>query len=368
MEKMKIFVKSEIVFIISAAAAIASAFFVPPSLGYIKYFDFRVLALLFCLMAVIKGISKVGVFDVVSQKLLEKVDSVKILSIILILLCFFSSMLITNDVALLAFVPLSMIVLTFAGQKKQIFVIVMQTIAANLGSALTPIGNPQNLYLYSKFNIKISDFLMITLPIVAVGFILIVFMALAASSGTINIRFHKKAMISSKKNLCTYLILFVLCLMTVLGLLNYLITLAIVLVTVLVVDRKLLKSIDYGLLLTFVCFFIFSGNIENIKGMKAFISALIIHKEMLSSIIVSQVISNVPAAIMLSSFTGNYKALLAGTNIGGLGTIVASLASLISFKIYAKSKGAMPAKFIGTFTVLNAGLLIVLTLFAVVVY
>lgn len=355
--KIRNFIKAEAVLCISGAAAILTMFIIPPSKEYLSYLDFRVLALLLCLMAVVAGFNKIGLFLSLSERLLTKVKNTRTLSFVLILLCFFSSMWITNDVALITFVPFAIMILSITGLKRYMIpVIVLQTVAANLGSMLTPVGNPQNLYLYSKYNVSIDDFLQITLPYTALSLVfLCVVILLTIKKETLSFELQGKQKTDKRTPLLLtmYTLLFLLCLLSVLRILDYRIALVIVVVCTLIFDRSVLWKIDYSLLLTFVFFFIFVGNLGNISVFKEFLSGLLTGRELTVSIAASQVISNVPAAVLLSVFTDNHKALILGTNLGGLGTLIASLASLISYKFYCKTEKAKPGRYLGIFTIVN---------------
>jgi len=364
MSKVINILRNETVLIISFIAASVTAMFVHPSIKYLYYIDFKVLAILFCLMAIVSGLKKIGVFGVLAQKMTAGSKNSKALRLSLILICFFSSMLITNDVALITFVPFAIMVLTVTAQTEHmIYVIVMQTVAANLGSMLTPVGNPQNLYLYSFYNIQIADFFKITIPFTIVGLLLIIMFSVVGKNENIHVRFNSNEIISDNKLMIIYLLLFFVCLGTVFHLIDYKITFAIVLITIFVADKSLFKNIDYGLLATFVCFFIFVGNIGNIQYINTFISNIIIGRELIISVLLSQVCSNVPTSVLLSNFTGNYKELVIGTNIGGLGTLIASLASLISYKLYTKSNNSKPFKYILVFSIVNILILLMLLAF-----
>jgi Na+/H+ antiporter NhaD/arsenite permease-like protein len=360
--------KNEFVLVASGMAAAVSACFVPISYSYIGYIDFKVIAILFCLMAVVAGIRKLRAFEVLAQSMLQKTGSVRKISLALILMSFFSSMLITNDVALITFVPFTIAVLSFSGKKNIIFVITMQTMAANLGSMLTPVGNPQNLYLYSFFNLEAKDFFFVTMPIVLVSLAIIIVMTILARDSTISVDFPEDARIESWSKLNIFLVLFALCLMSVFGLVSYILVTITVFVVLLMIDRELFIKVDYSLLATFVFFFILVGNIGQLSHVENTVGGLIKGREMISAVLLSQVISNVPAAIMLSGFTKNYAMLIAGTNIGGLGTMVASLASLISFKFYLTTDGAEPVRYMGVFTAANLVVLGALLAFAFVWY
>lgn len=365
-EKMINLLKTETVFVISGLAAMLSALFVPPSLEYKEYIDFKVIALLFALMTVVAGLRRIGTFEVLSQKLLKRGSSVRVVSLILVILCFFIAMLVTNDVALLTMVPFTMAVLDFLSEKRIIFIIVMETIAANLGSMFTPVGNPQNLYLFSYFDLTTIEFVKITFPITLISFVLIVIMTLVVRGQKLNIVFDVEADIESKTKIISYIVLFLICISTVVGILDYRIMLAIVFAGVLILDRGLLKEVDYFLLITFVFFFIFVGNVGQIEMISREISQIIQGNEFFAAIALSQIISNVPAAVMLSSFTENNKDLILGTDIGGLGTLIASLASLISFKIYSQRKNSDKKRYLVIFTAINLLFLVILIVVAVI--
>lgn len=386
--KVKELFQKETVCCIAFLLAVISMCFVVPSKNYISYIDFRVLALLFCLMAVVRGFSSIGVFTRLGTMLLTHVHSLRMLSALFIFLCFFFSMLITNDVALITFVPFTLLVLSMAEQKKFLIpVIVLETIAANLGSMLTPLGNPQNLYLYTISGLSIGAFVRIMLPYSFVSAILLLIFILflpkdtvstataantANSTNTVTASNTSNVIceaVKARKNprilFTAYLILFLLCLLTVLHILPYQIMFLLVLTGFLLLDYRVLKDVDYFLLLTFLCFFIFIGNMKQISLVHELISKLLVHHEVLMGIGASQIISNVPAAILLSGFTDDYSALLIGVNLGGLGTLIASLASLISFKFYANSNGRDTRQFLGIFTLYNViflGVLFVLSL------
>lgn len=368
MNRIKQWMKSQAVLCLSLLAAVVSAFFVPPSAAYLGYIDWRVLSLLFCLMLVVAGFQQAGVLEILAQRLVKKASTTKSLCLILVLIPFFTSMLITNDVALITFVPLAIATLGLTGQYKQlIFVVCMQTVAANLGSMLTPFGNPQNLYLFSYYQLGAGDFFGITLPLTAIGFLLVLgFSLIPGGSGNIQVSFAQEASLRSGKDIVFLCILGALCLMSVVRIVPYPFTLLCVVLWALSMQRKLLLRVDYGLLLTFICFFIFVGNLGNIPEVRQFIGDVIAGRELLASVLISQVISNVPAAVMLSSFTEDYTALIEGTNVGGLGTLVASLASLISFKFYLATPNARPLRYLAVFTGINLIMLFVLYQFAAI--
>ena len=371
MRRLLAWCKTEVVLSIAVLLAVASAFVIHPDKEYIKYIDFRTLAILFCLMAVMAGLQKIGLFRYVAEKLLGKVSHIRGLTFILIMLCFFSSMLITNDVALITFVPFTFIVLNMImGEESEKFivpVVVMQTIAANQGSMLTPIGNPQNLYLYGKTTMNFASFMFFMLPYTAMAFALLaVWCLLFRYKGEKKIELNieqNTGVAQYKKQLIVYSVLFALCILTVAHVISYMVTLGIVLFVVFILDKRVLKEVDYALLLTFVGFFIFIGNMGRVPAFNAFIQNIIDGNEVLTSVVSSQFMSNVPAALLLSGFTEQYELLIVGTNLGGLGTLIASMARLISFKYIGKEYGHLKGRYMLYFTITNLLFLIILFAF-----
>lgn len=367
--------KKEAVLTIAMMLAVISAFFVRPDKEYIGYIDFRTLAILFCLMAVMAGLQQIGLFQYVAEKLLKRVKHIRGIVCILVMLCFFSSMLITNDVALITFVPFTFIVLKMTlgdcAEKLIVPVVVMQTIAANLGSMLTPIGNPQNLYLYGKADMSFAKFMGFMLPCTLISFVLLALWCLFfkyKGKKVVDVSLEgNDSLTSYKMQLVVYGILFLVCLLTVAHIVPYGITLFVVLVVVFFLDKTVLGKVDYALLFTFVGFFIFIGNMGRVPAFNAFIKEMIDGNEILTSVIASQFMSNVPAALLLSGFTNQYNLLILGTNLGGLGTMIASMASLISFKYIGKEYKHLRGKYLGYFTIANASFLLVLLFYALVV-
>lgn len=362
-------VKSDPVLFISLSLAAASCIAVRPDRTYAEYIDFRMLALLFCLMAVIQGFSRIGLLGRAAAALMRRVKNTRQLSLCLTLVCFFSSMLMTNDVALITFVPLTIFVFSRCGQPRRLMVVVaIETVAANLGSLLTPIGNPQNLYLYSFYRMRPAAFFAVTLPLALISFFLVTGLSLLVPAGRLEVSGLSGSQKIDSRWLIEYSLLFALSVLAVFSIVDWLAAFLCVLTAFLLSDRQTLRQVDYSLLVTFVCFFVFVGNIGRIETVRIFLEKTVGGHELLSGVLLSQLISNVPAAVMLSRFTQNGAALIAGTNIGGLGTLVASLASLISFRLYAKSDGARPAQYLGVFTLINAVGLLVLLLFAAAIY
>ena len=340
----------------SLALAVISCFFCPPNPGYLGYIDFDTLILLFCLMGVMEGLRLQGVFPWVCGRLLSRVHSRRGIVFTLVFLCFVSSMFITNDVTLITFVPLGILVLSMAGQSGRLcYTVTLMTIAANLGSMFTPIGNPQNLYLFSLSGLDLGSFLLLTLPYTlaaAALLALFIFFGYRRSGGgeTPGVR---PPLPADKRHVALLLVLFLLCVATVAGALPHLALLAIVGLVLLVRDRKALAGVDYPLLLTFVFFFIFVGNAKQLEGLHALILSLLQGHERLLGVLASQIISNVPAAMLLSGYSGSLRELIVGTNIGGLGTLIASMASLISYKQVAGRYPALKRQYLTVFTLCN---------------
>lgn len=359
------FLQTEAVLSVSLFAAVLSAFFVPPSSRYLGYINYQVLSLLFCLMAVAAGLRQSGLFVYIAKKFTEHTHNSAILSTCLTLSCFFIAMFLTNDVALIVFVPFTIYLLKSLPQSSLIFVIVMETIAANLGSMLTPIGNPQNLFLYYFYHWETNKFLETTVPIGLVSFFLIALVMcglIFLGSQKLDVKEIENEPLN-KFELYKHLFLLVLSLFTIFKILNVYVFLLITLCVLLASDRQIFAKIDYILLLTFVCFFVFVGNLAQIDFVRFFIEKILSGHEFLVSVCLSQVISNVPAAIMLSSFTDDSKAVLLGVNVGGLGTMVASLASLISYRFYSEVPKADKSSFYKIFTLANVIFLAILILF-----
>ena len=367
MAKVFSFIRREPVLIISMVAAALSCIFVPVDREYIGYMDFRTLALLYALMTVVAGLRSAGVFSAMANVLCTKAKSTRSIGIMLVCLCFFTSMLITNDVALLTFVPFAVVVLGLAGRKQDLIrVVVLQTVAANLGSMLTPVGNPQSLFLFSFYDMSILDFLSVTFPVWIGSLVLVLCCCFTLPNTKLSTNSGDKTAVDQRA-LWIYLALFVVCLLTVLRVLSWPVMLAAVVIVLLVLDRKTLLKADFLLLLTFVAFFIFAGNLARIDAVYQLLQKLLSGREYLTSLLASQVISNVPAALLLSGFTTNGKALLLGVNIGGLGTPIASLASLISLKLYSRSEDAKMGRFMLEFIVFNVVLLVILSVFQMVI-
>lgn len=368
-EKIVAFIKKEVVLVVATILAIISAFVVPPSLAYMDYIDWHVLELLFCLMAVMAGLQKCGLFDRMGEALLKKTSKVWQLCFVLVMLCFILSMIITNDVALITFVPFAIVTLQKCKKERLLIpVVVLQTVAANLGSMLTPIGNPQNLYLYNISGMDLFEFILCMLPNTMISLVLILLSllfvkgkseAITLNSDVDECDLRNKPNIDKKQTM-VYLVLFALSLMVVAKVIAVELVLVMVLIVVLLLDKSVLKKVDYCLLLTFISFFIFTGNLGNIPVIRDSLQMLVGGRELLVGVVASQAISNVPAALLLSGFTSDYRTLLAGVNIGGLGTLIASMASLISYKILANEYDEKKGSYFKWFTLVNIVFLVIL--------
>ena len=375
--RLKICLKKDVVLTIAILLALLSSLFVHPDKQYINYIDYRTLILLFCLMSVMAGLRKIKLFDRVAATLVSRCTNEGQLTILLVVVVFFTSMIITNDVALLTFVPFTISVLNIlppnVKNRWMITLIVMETIAANLGSMLTPVGNPQNLYLYNVSGMSMGGFLLIMLPYSVLSLVmLIIWIIIRCNSKSTNIdrniklgdirNTNSKIAYNSrdKRIIGMYFFLFILCLMTVVKIISFYITFVILLVCILIFDRDTLKNVDYSLIFTFTGFFIFIGNIGRIPVFRDFLQGVISGKEMITAVLCSQIMSNVPAALLLTGFTDNIRMLIIGTNLGGLGTLIASMASLISFKFIQREDKNVNGTYIATFTVANVVFLICL--------
>ncbi len=361
MPKLKTFIKQEPELAGSFFAAAASFLFVPPAAWTLRHIDLHFLVILFCLMLVISALAKNHLFAAASRYFISKAAHARRLCLILICASFFSAMLVTNDVALIVFAPLAIAILGDAGlHGYTIFTVAMQTVAANLGSMLSPIGNPQNLFLYSYFHLSIGEFFRITLPATAASLFLIAPTVLWVKPRPIKKFAPGGDVYVNKYAAALFLALLLLCLASVLRVLSPFSLLLTVCAAAFAVDKSLFKLVDYKLLGTFACFFLFCGNLSAVPALRAAIVPYLAGSELFAAAALSQVVSNVPAAFILAGFTGNYKDLILGVNIGDLGTLIASLASLISFRYYKRAPRSRPLQYLAVFSVINFALLAIL--------
>ncbi len=355
------FLKKNIVMLIAFGAALITCFFVPVDRGYLDYFDFKTLACLFCVLAVVCALRNINFFYLLARKVVQIFQNIRLAVLALVYITFIGSMLIANDMALITFLPLGYFVLTATGKEKYMaFTFIMQNIAANLGGMLTPFGNPQNLYLYSVFQIPNLEFIRIMFAPFFLSVVLITIVCLLGVKSE-SLQLEKEKVTLNIGRTVLYLVLFGLSVLMVFRQVPYGIGLVTIPLVLLFADRKALKSVDYPLLLTFVFFFVFSGNMSRIDAVQNFFSELLDQSTLLVSIISCQVISNVPSAILLSRFTQNYADLLIGVNIGGVGTLISSLASLITFQEYVKHNPGKTKYYIAMFSLFNFSFLLILT-------
>lgn len=359
--KLADFAKKNVVMIIAFFAAVITMFFVPIDKQYLEYFDYKTLTCLFCTLAIVCALKNINFFYMLAHKIVQLFKTTRMCVLALTYITFIGSMLIANDMALLTFLPLGYITLTTTGKEKYMaFTFIMQNIAANLGGMLTPFGNPQNLYLYTKFNIPTGEFMSImAIPFIVSILLITLCCFIFVKSEFLEVKDEKIELSPSKTII--YLILFALSIIIVFRIIPYWVGLIVIPIALLFMDRKALKMVDYPLLLTFVFFFVFSSNMARIDAVQKLFSALLEKNTLLFSITSCQCISNVPSAILLSQFTTNYKDLLLGVNIGGVGTLIASLASLITFREYVKHNPKKGGYYIGLFFAFNFAFLIILT-------
>lgn len=360
-QKAIAFTKKNTVMVVALVAALITSLIVPIDEQYIDYFDFKTLTCLFCVLAVVCALKNIHFFYILAKKIVQCFKNTRMSILALVYITFIGSMLIANDMALLTFLPLSFFVLTTTGKEKYMaFCFIMQNIAANLGGMLTPFGNPQNLYLYTKFNIPNLEFMQIMAPPFILSVILITICCIV---------FVKPEPLSVESDdaklppvrVVLYLILFVLSIVIVFRIIPYVTGLIVIPAALLFLDRKALKMVDYPLLLTFVFFFIFAGNMARIEVVKDVFSFLLQKSTLIFSVLSCQCISNVPSAILLSQFTSNYQDLLVGVNIGGVGTLISSLASLITFREYTKNNPGKTGYYVKLFSAFNFAFLFILT-------
>ncbi len=359
--KIKEYIKKNTVMVIAFFAALITTIFVPLDKKYIGYFDFKTLTCLFCVLAVVCALRNINFFYILAKKVVKLFKNARMSILELVYITFIGSMLIANDMALLTFLPLGYFVLSTTGKKKYMaFTFIMQNIAANLGGMLTPFGNPQNLYLYSAYNIPNMEFMKIMLPPFLLSVLLITVCCLIFVKPE-PLKIDDEESELNPRRTALYLMLFALAILIVFRGIPYQLGLIIIPTVLFFADRKALKMVDYPLLLTFVFFFVFAGNMGRIEAVRSFFSMLLEKSTLIFSILSCQVISNVPSAILLSQFTGNYRELLLGVNIGGVGTLISSLASLITFREYTKHNPEKTLQYVGSFSLYNFAFLFVLT-------
>ncbi len=362
MSRVTGFLKNNVVMCVAVAAALITLFFVPIDKEYVGYFDLKTLTCLFCTLAVITALKNINFFSVIAKKIVLACHTLRLAVIALVYITFIGSMIIANDMALITFLPLGFFVLHSTNNRKMMaFTFIMQNIAANLGGMLTPFGNPQNLYMYSYFNISNSEFIQIMfLPFIVSMAIITLLCIVFVKNEPLKLTDDKEYRLPPFKT-AIYLLLFAFSIIIVFRTIPYYWGLIVVPLVLLIVDRNALMKVDYPLLLTFCAFFVFAGNLARVEAVNSFISQIMSKNTLLCGVLSCQFISNVPSSILLSKFTENYPALLVAVNIGGVGTLIASLASLITFREYNKNEPGKALSYVGQFSVYNFGMLFVLT-------
>ena len=360
MKRIVAFVKKNTVMVVAFFAAVITMFMVPPDGEYLGYFDLKTLTCLFCVLAVVCALKNINFFYILAAKIVTLFKNTRMCILALVYITFIGSMIIANDMALLTFLPLGYFVLDTTDMKKHMsFTFIMQNIAANLGGMLTPFGNPQNLYLYTKFNIPNGEFIRIMLLPFLIAIAIITVCCLFIKKEPL--RLPEESVNVDKKRVILYMILFALSILIVFRGIPYWIGLIVIPAVLVFADRKALRDVDYPLLLTFVFFFAFSGNMARVGIVRSAFEFLLSKNTLIVSILCCQLISNVPSAILLSQFTANYPSLLVGVNIGGVGTLIASLASLITYREYVKHNPGSSKYYIKRFLLYNLAFLVVLT-------
>ncbi|MBO5247952.1 MAG: citrate transporter [Clostridia bacterium] len=341
--------------------AVLSAVLVPPDAQYLEYFDFRTLTCLFCTLAVICALQDIHFFTILAERLVKLTGNLRMAVFTLVVITFLGSMLLANDMALLTFLPLGYTVLATTDNKKYMAVVfILQNISANLGGMLTPFGNPQNLYLYSRFSIPTGEFMKIMFPPFLLAILLLGGCCIFFPAKALSLRVQTQGALLRKRSIF-YLILFAFSVAIVFRVFPYWIGLIIVPLALFFADRRALREVDYGLLFTFVFFFVFAGNLSRIDAVRTVLSGLMAKEPLLVSVLSCQVISNVPSAVLLSNFTSDYASLLVGVNLGGTGTLIASLASLITFRKYRQYAPGKTWSYFVLFSAFNFGFLLILT-------
>ncbi|MDD4315554.1 MAG: SLC13 family permease [Clostridia bacterium] len=358
--KIANFLKQNIVLTVAWILAAVSVFFVPPDKEYLSYFDVKTLLCLFSIMLVLGGYKNINIFTISARVLIKKLKNARFLVMNMVLLTFFSSIFIANDMALLTFLPLTILVFKQCGKEEYIATtVIMQNIAANLGGMIMPFGNPQSLYLHSFYAIPLSDFVLTMLLPFAVSLLLIVLFGFTVKKHPVELVIDVHYDLNTRKTV-VYALLFAVSILSVFNIIPYIIAGGIVIAAMLLLDRKAFRKVDYGLLFTFAAFFVFASNMSRLPAIARLVTLLMEKSTLLTGVLFCQFFSNVPSAIFLSQFTANYRELLLAVNIGGTGTLVASLASLISFRIYSAMYPKKALVYLGKFFALNFAFLLML--------
>lgn len=347
------FFKQQIVLSVSLIAMLITCYYVPIDRTYLTYFNFQTLATLFCTLAVVNAFSHIRVFELLSKNIVLKLHNLRNATLGIVLITFFGSMLLANDMALLTFLPLGYYVLASTGHKKAMaYTFIMQNIAANLGGMVTPFGNPQNLYLYSYYQMGTMEFVGIMLPSFLTATVLIILCCLFVKPTPLTLKSEENYEFDRTRTLI-YSVLFVASILIVFRIVPYIWGTLLITLALLFLDKDSIKEVNYPLLATFCAFFVFSGNMARIPAVSAFFEWILPRNPLLFGILSCQFISNVPSAVLLSHFTSDYASLLPAVNIGGCGTLIASLASLITFSEFKKHNPEKVKSYIVKFSVIN---------------
>lgn len=355
------------ILIVAAIAALVTMVLVPPDDEYLGYFDWHTLICLFCILATLSAIGSSGLLDWVSHSIAEHVHSTRTLIVALVTVTLGCSMVLSNDMTLVTVLPLATVLLKSVHREREIpFAFIVITLTANLGGMLLPFGNPHNLYLYSIFHLTFGQFVGTMAPPLILSMVLIY--ACCRFVHTERFSYTKPDdVVISRKHALLYTALFVVCILMTVNVVPYLMGMAVVVAVLAIVDHEVFAKTDYALIMTFICFFIFSGNIARVPGVADFFASLLGSGAFLTTLISSQVISNVPAAILISHFSNDWAGIALGSNVGGVGTPISSLATLITLRQFQKAHVGGMGRFLGKFEVYNFAFLIVVAAFEMLV-
>ncbi|MBE5926628.1 MAG: citrate transporter [Lachnospiraceae bacterium] len=350
---IKSFIKNQTVLFIAIIAMLITCIIIPPDDSYLEYFNFTTLATLFCTLSVVNAFADIHIFEIISKSIIVRLRNLRRATFGIVFITFFGSMILANDMALLTFLPLGYYLLKNTDNKQYMaYVFILQNIAANLGGMLTPFGNPQNLYLYSYYNIDTVKFMAIMFRPFIVSTIVIIILCLFVKPVPLVLKNNNKYFLNLPKTVI-YSFLFIFSILIVLRIFPYVLGTGIITLLLIVMDRHAIKTVNYPLILTFCAFFVFSGNMARIPEVHMLFNKILPIDTLFFGILSCQFISNVPSAVLLSHFTNDYASLLPAVNIGGLGTLIASLASLITFSEYRKHKPDDIRSYITKFSIIN---------------
>ncbi len=360
MNKVLKFFKNNIIFTIVVVIAAISCFFVPFDKGYLDYFEWNTLACIFLLLLIIAGFANIQFFEKVARIIVKRFKNTRSVIMCLIFVTYVSALINANDMSLLTFLPLAYIVLKYTNNQRYIaFTFIMQNIASNLGGMLVPTGNPQNLYIFSFYKMSLWEFLKIMALPTLMALVLIVIVCMFVKKEPLTYVDNTNNKLNVKKSII-YGVLYLITLLVVLRVIPWWIAMIVIVIAMAICDWKSFLMVDYTVPLTFVCFFIFSGNMARIPAITNLMESFVDKYTYLTAYISCNLISNVPTAVLLSKFTNNYAHLLVSVNVASLGIIFSSLSGVIALKEYTKvvRKEKMPKKrgvwyYIGLDTLFN---------------